>query len=140
MAFEGQIFSDAPKKDKFKMFLAHEIFGCLPRLNMSFKAETYQCDRGVNQIFGLISFMFASFNHIEMLFFFFIFSFGYPLQAYVQQLESSRLKLTQLEQELQRARQQVCAFFLVCFFTGYFFCFVIQCVSSNAGNFHFKLW
>jgi len=26
----------------------------------------------------------------------------------VQQLESSRLKLTQLEQELQRARQQVC--------------------------------
>lgn len=30
------------------------------------------------------------------------------IQAYVQQLESSRLKLTQLEQELQRARQQVC--------------------------------
>ena len=29
------------------------------------------------------------------------------LKAYVQQLESSRLKLTQLEQELQRARQQV---------------------------------
>lgn len=29
------------------------------------------------------------------------------VQAYVQQLESSRLKLTQLEQELQRARQQV---------------------------------
>lgn len=29
------------------------------------------------------------------------------MQAYVQQLESSRLKLTQLEQELQRARQQV---------------------------------
>lgn len=29
------------------------------------------------------------------------------IQAYVQQLESSRLKLTQLEQELQRARQQV---------------------------------
>lgn len=28
-------------------------------------------------------------------------------QAYVQQLESSRMKLTQLEQELQRARQQV---------------------------------
>ncbi|RRT60189.1 hypothetical protein B296_00033487 [Ensete ventricosum] len=28
-------------------------------------------------------------------------------KAYVQQLESSRLKLTQLEQELQRARQQV---------------------------------
>ncbi|CAN1813597.1 Transcription factor TGA2.2, partial [Linum perenne] len=28
-------------------------------------------------------------------------------QAYVQQLESSRLKLTSLEQELQRARQQV---------------------------------
>ena len=33
-------------------------------------------------------------------------SFFLP-QAYVQQLESSRLKLTQLEQELQRARQQV---------------------------------
>lgn len=31
--------------------------------------------------------------------------FGF--QAYVQQLESSRMKLTQLEQELQRARQQV---------------------------------
>ena len=28
-------------------------------------------------------------------------------QAYVQQLESSRLKLTQLEQDLQRARSQV---------------------------------
>lgn len=28
------------------------------------------------------------------------------LQAYVQQLENSRLKLSQLEQELQRARQQ----------------------------------
>lgn len=28
-------------------------------------------------------------------------------QAYVQQLESSRIKLTQLEQELQRARSQV---------------------------------
>nr|GMC79328.1 TGA5 transcription factor [Ipomoea batatas] len=27
-------------------------------------------------------------------------------KAYVQQLENSRLKLTQLEQELQRARQQ----------------------------------
>lgn len=31
-------------------------------------------------------------------------------QAYVQQLESSRLKLTQLEQEVQQARPQV--FFL----------------------------
>ncbi|WMV55625.1 hypothetical protein MTR67_049010 [Solanum verrucosum] len=30
-------------------------------------------------------------------------------KAYVQQLESSRMKLTQLEQELQRARQQVCS-------------------------------
>jgi transcription factor TGA len=28
-------------------------------------------------------------------------------KAYVQQLESSRIKLNQLEQELQRARQQV---------------------------------
>lgn len=31
------------------------------------------------------------------------------LQAYVQQLENSRLKLSQLEQDLQRARQQVFA-------------------------------
>jgi len=30
------------------------------------------------------------------------------LQAYVQQLETSRLKLIHLEQELDRARQQVC--------------------------------
>ena len=29
------------------------------------------------------------------------------LQAYVQQLETSRLKLIQLEQEIDRARQQV---------------------------------
>ena len=29
------------------------------------------------------------------------------LKAYVQQLESSKLKLAQLEQELQKARQQV---------------------------------
>lgn len=42
------------------------------------------------------------------------FHFGTPastyntyLQAYVQQLESSRLKLLQLEQELERTRQQV---------------------------------
>lgn len=37
-------------------------------------------------------------------------------QAYVQQLESSRIKLTQLEQDLQRARQQVsklCRHFIV---------------------------
>jgi transcription factor TGA len=32
-------------------------------------------------------------------------------KAYVQQLENSRLKLTQLEQELQRARQQVLTLF-----------------------------
>jgi hypothetical protein len=32
-------------------------------------------------------------------------------QAYVQNLESSRLKLTKLEQELQQARQQVCALY-----------------------------
>jgi hypothetical protein len=32
-------------------------------------------------------------------------------QAYVQQLESSNLKLAQLEQELQRARRQVCSSF-----------------------------
>lgn len=31
----------------------------------------------------------------------------FPIQAYVQQLETSRLKLIQLEQELDRARQQV---------------------------------
>lgn len=29
------------------------------------------------------------------------------MQAYVQQLESSRIRLAQLEQELQRARAQV---------------------------------
>lgn len=34
-------------------------------------------------------------------------SFYFALQAYVQQLETSRLKLIQLEQELERARQQV---------------------------------
>jgi len=39
---------------------------------------------------------------------FFFKLFFLSIQAYVQQLESSRLKLTQLEQELQRARQQVC--------------------------------
>ena len=38
------------------------------------------------------------------------------IQAYVQQLESSRLKLTQLEQELQRSRQQV-------WFCTYIYCF-----------------
>lgn len=31
----------------------------------------------------------------------------FPIQAYVQQLETSRLKLIQIEQELDRARQQV---------------------------------
>ncbi|CAN1244739.1 Transcription factor HBP-1b(c1) (Fragment) [Linum perenne] len=35
-------------------------------------------------------------------------------KAYVQQLENSRLKLTQLEQELQRARQQGCLIFCCC--------------------------
>lgn len=34
------------------------------------------------------------------------------LKAYVQQLESSRSKLAQLEQELQRARQQVKHFYM----------------------------
>jgi transcription factor TGA len=33
-------------------------------------------------------------------------------KAYVQQLESSRIKLNQIEQELQRARQQVSLFLL----------------------------
>lgn len=42
------------------------------------------------------------------------------VQAYVQQLESSRMKLTQLEQELQRARQQVCSVNLV-FLSVFFF-------------------
>jgi hypothetical protein len=43
----------------------------------------------------------------------FIHHFHPPLrQAYVQQLESSNLKLAQLEQELQRARQQVCSSYL----------------------------
>ncbi|CAN0876415.1 Transcription factor HBP-1b(c1) (Fragment) [Linum grandiflorum] len=34
-------------------------------------------------------------------------------KAYVQQLENSRLKLTQLEQELQRARQQLNPYYLI---------------------------
>jgi hypothetical protein len=37
------------------------------------------------------------------------------MQAYIQQLESGKLKLAQLEQDLQRARSQVlfkCTFFL----------------------------
>jgi transcription factor TGA len=38
---------------------------------------------------------------------FLFFSFSLWFQAYVQQLESSKLKLAQLEQELQKARQQV---------------------------------
>lgn len=38
---------------------------------------------------------------------FFFFLFVCLKQAYVQQLESSRIKLTQLEQDLQRARSQV---------------------------------
>nr|GMD12883.1 transcription factor TGA2.3-like [Ipomoea batatas] len=42
-------------------------------------------------------------------------------KAYVQQLENSRMKLTQLEQELQRARQQVAlAFARVCTVVGGF--------------------
>lgn len=44
-----------------------------------------------------------------------IFKSVFPFnQAYVQQLESSRLKLTQLEQELQRARQQVRFCYFIC--------------------------
>lgn len=35
-------------------------------------------------------------------------------QAYVQQLELSRIKLTQLEQELQRARTQVIIYLYIC--------------------------
>lgn len=68
-----------------------------------------------------------------------LFPSGSSIQAYVQQLESSRLKLTQLEQELQRARQQVgflCTFFIwpgmdVLYHTN---------VLYVAGNIHFKLW
>ena len=44
------------------------------------------------------------------------------LQAYVQQLETSRLKLIQLEQELAQAKHQVkeiAAFFPI---ASYFFC------------------
>jgi hypothetical protein len=33
--------------------------------------------------------------------------FTHMLQAYVQQLETSRIRLQQIEQELQRARSQV---------------------------------
>jgi hypothetical protein len=36
-----------------------------------------------------------------------LFSLSLSKQAYVQQLESSRIKLSQLEQDLQRARAQV---------------------------------
>lgn len=43
----------------------------------------------------------------------FIFFLLYEKQAYVQQLESSRLKLTQLEQDLQRARSQVLNSYIV---------------------------
>ncbi|KAM1064306.1 hypothetical protein ACFX13_029011 [Malus domestica] len=46
-------------------------------------------------------------------------------KAYVQQLESSRLKLTQLEQELQRARQQ-----------GIFISNSGDAAHSNSGNVH----
>jgi hypothetical protein len=40
------------------------------------------------------------------------------MQAYIQQLESGKLKLAQLEQDLQRARSQVlfkCTFFFPIF-------------------------
>nr|TKS15103.1 PERIANTHIA family protein [Populus alba] len=43
-------------------------------------------------------------------------------KAYVQQLENSRLRLTQLEQELQRARQQFCKFYCRDFFIASGFC------------------
>lgn len=52
----------------------------------------------LNTLFSNFFFMFST--NVEML-------IGeLHFQAYVQQLENSRLKLTQLEQELQRARQQ----------------------------------
>jgi hypothetical protein len=38
----------------------------------------------------------------------------YILQAYVQQLESSRIRLQQIEQDLQRVRTQV----IICFFSS----------------------
>jgi hypothetical protein len=41
----------------------------------------------------------ATRTHISSIFYF--------LKAYIEQLESSRAKLARLEQELQRARQQV---------------------------------
>lgn len=52
-------------------------------------------------------------------------------QAYVQQLESSRLKLTQLEQELQRARQQVGFNYLLELDSVFFFFFLMTLWPSN---------
>lgn len=47
------------------------------------------------------------------------------LQAYVQQLESSRIKLTQLEHDLQRARSQVLALFFPAARQNFFFPYCI---------------
>lgn len=63
-------------------------------------------------------FYFFMFVFVQKLLFYFAFInlltlFFSVLKAYVQQLESSRLKLTQLEQELQRARQQVWFYYLI---------------------------
>jgi hypothetical protein len=69
----------------------------------------------------------------------------------VQQLESSKLKLASLEQELQKARQQVyvyfvdveigyldtCFIFLTCFWQKPLILLPGFCI---AGNFHFQLW
>lgn len=41
------------------------------------------------------------------------FKLAFFWQAYVQQLETSRIKLAQVEQELERARQQVQSDYLI---------------------------
>lgn len=68
-----------------------------------------------------------------------LFPSGSSIQAYVQQLESSRLKLTQLEQELQRARQQVGFLYTFFIWLGMDVLYDTN-VFHVAGNIHFKLW
>jgi hypothetical protein len=68
----------------------------------------------------------------------------------VQQLESSKLKLASLEQELQKARQQVYVYLVdveigclvECFLSTYLWWdpLILSPVFCIAGNFHFKLW
>jgi hypothetical protein len=65
----------------------------------------------------------------------------------VQQLESSKLKLASLEQELQKARQQVYVYLEIgclveCFLLTYLWRdpLLLSPGFCIAGNFHFKLW